>query len=550
MKYIKEHKINFIIITLLSIVIMLILGLDTNKLGHDIGFHVSNIKNLAEELDPLHFKFTAPLISENIADNLGYGLYIFYPALPHLTYAYAYKFLSIFNIDILMSILIVNILVTILSAIFVYLLAYKLCKNKNASLFASTIYILFPYRLSSIFIRYSINENFLTLFIPLILISLIYLKEHNYKRFYLFFIIGYLGMLNSHLMMSMYFTLFLILYIFIYRKEIFNKETIKVCIKAILFVSIFVLPQIILMYVHKDKYYLIFVDNYMNDPGYILDSLIGLKNYFFIDHDDWNVQFYIPIIVIITFIVSTYLILKNKDKEKKFYLFSLIEIILLLIFMSKLIPWDKMPGFLRMIQFSWRVEVFLVFYIALVAPYLITKIKFKYLTQILIVILICLTIPLIIHITERKYKIDDNDISIERATGNINEYYPVEYILLKDYYKKRGTDVKSFDDKAKIEIIKEDFPNIKFKVTESDNSTIELPRIYYLGYILYVDGKPHEINRSGAGLLQINNAKDGVYELKYKGPILYQIFNGIKYIFIVLFVSNLLYQKKKKSLKI
>lgn len=545
MKHLREHKKYLIIITLISIIVMLILGFDTKKLGHDMGFHVTNIENLAEELDPLHFKFTAPLISENIADNLGYGLYIFYPALPHLTYAYVYKFLSIFNIDVLTSILIVNILVTILSAIFLYLLAYKLSKNKNAALFASILFILFPYRLSSIFIRYSLNENFMTLFIPLILISLLYLKEHNYKRFYLFFIIGYIGILNSHLMMSMYFTLFLIPFLIIYRKEIFNKETIKASLKAILVVSIFVLPQIILMYAHKDKYYLIFSDNYMNSPNYILDSLLSLKNYFFIDHDDWNCQFYIPIIIIITFIISLYYIFKNKEKEKKFYIFSVLEIILLFIFMSPLIPWEKMPGFLRMIQFSWRVEIFLMYYLIIISMYLITKIKFKYLTIILIVGSILLTIPLGIHIVNREYEATKDVFILDRATGNVHEYYPIEYILAKDFYKTRGDKIISFDDKIKVDVIKEDFPNITFKVSGSENSNIEIPRLYYLGYKLHINGKPYEVTRSGVGLLQLNNAPNGLYELEYKGTLLYQIFNGIKYIFIVLFISYFIHKKYK-----
>ena len=59
-----------------------------------------------------------------------------------------------------------------------------------------------PYRLGDIVVRSAFNEVFTFLFMPLVLLGLLYLIEGNKKRFYLFFILGCSGLIYSQMVMA------------------------------------------------------------------------------------------------------------------------------------------------------------------------------------------------------------------------------------------------------------------------------------------------------------------------------------------------------------
>ena len=64
------------------------------------------------------------------------------------------------------------------------------------------------------------------IFLPMILSAVYALFQQNRKHFYLFFILGYNGGILSHLTLMVYFTLFLALFLFIYRRQVFTKKFI------------------------------------------------------------------------------------------------------------------------------------------------------------------------------------------------------------------------------------------------------------------------------------------------------------------------------------
>ena len=66
----------------------------------------------------ININFIMPVIG----NNLGYGLYMFYPFLPHFIYALLTFFLSIFKISTIDSILIINVFISIISSIVLYFL--------------------------------------------------------------------------------------------------------------------------------------------------------------------------------------------------------------------------------------------------------------------------------------------------------------------------------------------------------------------------------------------------------------------------------------------
>ena len=110
-KKLWEHKWALLGIVIFSIISMLPLLCNTHRLGHDTNFHTSNA-TVIESYISLNDPFPA-LISPRIANNLGYGINLFYPSLPHTILAYTYRIGKIFNPSILDSLAVLYTLITI-----------------------------------------------------------------------------------------------------------------------------------------------------------------------------------------------------------------------------------------------------------------------------------------------------------------------------------------------------------------------------------------------------------------------------------------------------
>ena len=101
-----------------------------------------------------------------------------------------------------------------------YYLAFDLTKNKYTSLLSSIIYLLTPYRMGDMIVRSSYNEIFIFLFFPMILLSLNRLI--NNKKYLVLFVVSYSGLILSHLVMSLYATLFIVIWALFFYKQLFQ----------------------------------------------------------------------------------------------------------------------------------------------------------------------------------------------------------------------------------------------------------------------------------------------------------------------------------------
>lgn len=552
--FVKEHKYFLGVLLVLSIAIMIYTGYHTNKLGHDMAFHVNNIENLASYLDFSKGHFLAPDISENIGGDLGYGLYLFYPSLPHLLYAYFYKFVSLFSMDIFTSILLFNTILTIVSTFLMYLLSYKLSGSKKVAFLTGLIFLLFPYRISNIFLRYALNESLLFVFIPLILLGLYEWKEGHFKSFYFYFIIGYIGIFYSHLMMSFYFTLILLPFFIYFRKEFCKKEYLFPFLKAVLFVAIFISPILVSFIENYGGKYLVYKPFYMTSPALVLLNTLHLQNYLNLNMDDWGVQTYFFFSVIVLFLMSVIWLFKNR-KKNNFYFYMLLAIFLCIFLTTSLFPWRSMPDMFLMIQFPWRFLTFLLIFVSLCAPICIkwfTK-KEAYFLLFVSVFLLLEGYPMLTHIRDRKYEVGEGSLSIELATGNMGEYFPIEYLEKKDayFYNREALGLVVLGKTSStFEPLEASFPSYRFEIKDASQTKVEFPRIYYKGYELHKGDKKYPIKRSQNGLIEATIVEDGIYTLTYTKTILKRVIIVFKYSFlvgIVIWIGVRKILKNKKS---
>lgn len=541
----KKNGLNFLIITIFAIISMLPLITMTNIQGHDTTFHLANIEVLTESLDNT---ILPQKIVKDIANNFGYGIHIFYPSLPHYTAAYTNKITNIIGFTTFDTMALLYTLISIVSGILLYNLAQKISNNNLIALTSSIIYLFIPYRLGDIIVRSAYNEVFTFLFIPIILLSLFELisKNRHNKKFFFLFVIGYTGLLYSHLSIALYFTLFLIPFIIIYRQQLFKKTTMLRILKAITTVTLLVLPMLIPIIEHKILgNYLVFKENYLTGLIYlqtfnntIYDYLIPQVNY------SWEIPMYINIIVIVMLLLTTIILFKNKNKDKKIIFLTWFSLCSFIVSLS-IFPWEYMPSFFYMIQFSWRCQTFLAIGISILAPLFLKYKKNSSLlliSSIVIILIIGTSIPLLQKLSTHTYTLENN-INPNYAMGHSKEYLPVNTYNHLDYFNNRDHSILIKQGEGIINLISDNVPNMNFTLTITEEPVvIELPRLYYLGYTLEGPNKTTLFENEN-GFIEATLTKSGNYTLTYTGTTIDRLaylgsLGGIAIIIIEIFKKN------------
>lgn len=548
----KQKGKYILAIFIFSIIIMLIDLPNGYIKGHDTDFHLATITAIVDQLSWDNLTVQEPL--KYIANGLGYGTNFFYPPIPHLIAAYITKLLNIFNIgNVAVGMRITQWLTFFASGVTFYFLGEKIFKNKKTAMLLSLFYMTAPYHLAEVFVRDSFSEMFIPIAIPLIVLGLLYLVEKNYKRFLSYFIVGYTIAIYSHLAMTIYFTIMILVTFFIvYFKQIFTKRNIMYLILAsgitLLLTSAFWMP---LLEIKIKGSYAIFIPDYMTGEDGLEYSTISISELFAFNREiDFHfIRYNLQLFVTVLFFISLIFIIKKKLWKEKIWIFLLLFTALSIIMITDLFPWYYAPDILQTLQFPWRLVIYITFGAILIAGITLKQIEnkkyFKIISCILLILTVLGTYIYIDHLEEEQ--IDIADINNEKAVGNEKEYLPEKAINNLEYFENRNNEIIIESGTGEITKILDDVPDLIFEVDTSEELTIELPRIYYMGYKLEVNGEEIELTESENGFLQATIQESGTYTLTYKKTIVMKIANIISIItFIVCVVFFIINTKREK----
>lgn len=542
MKIKRQHYIYITLLFVVSIMIILPLFLRPYYAGHDTKFHVANILSIIEQIQMGNIP-TSPILGK-IGYGLGYGTRLFYPPLAHTVTAYISYGLSNFGIDVLTSMKFVHLFVLFLSGITMYFLSYRLSNSKKIAFFSAIIYMSFPYHISDIYVRDSFAECFVFIFLPMIFSGVLELLNGNKNKFYLLFVLGYVGGIYSHLTLMVYFTLLLIAFLLFSRKQIFKKENLISFIYAsllILGISSMFLGNIIENH---------FMGNYVVfEPGEMTKrvsktALYPFEYFNIIPSLQSSIKHYFPVIVLFL-LIFTFV----KRKEISFFKYSknfLLVLGISFLLSTKLFPWKIVPHFFQMIQFPWRMQIFVGLIISLFAPLCLLKVKKKKLS-IFIVYALILSSYIAIDIPCDEV-MNINDIWWNGGMGWQKEYLPVVAKQNKDYIKKKKQTISFTAGEGSYKILENEMPNLIFEIDSNGVSTLELPRIYYPGYYLIDShGQKESASIGQYGLLEVKIPNSGIYHLEYIGTPLIRITRIISITTVIIFVCQCIYNLKKKN---
>lgn len=514
--------------------------------GDDTVFHLQNIHLYSESS-------VFSKIFPSYANNLGWGVGIFYPSLPHVFCGVILRFISKFGFSAILAIKILKVLIVFLAGLLMYILSLKLYKSKKKAMFSSIFYLSSSYFLVDVYMRDALNESMLFVFVPLVFLSFFYLFEaKNKKMFYICFISGYVGMIYSHLLLTVFFTLILIPFLILYIKQIFSNGNFKCFLIGtpivLGLVSTFIVP--LAEHMIKDLWFI---------PAYKNVWVLPFRGYFISDYyktsSNGLLFIYVSRIVLLLTVLGIYNLFfkKNEDYSKKFIGGILLISILSMVLTSLTIFWEMAPSFFKNIQFAWRLTIFSTFGLSLVATsgldniYNLFKEKYKYIMT--ISLLVCLSVFTYNNLSKVKFCDEVSYPLNYNIESGVKDYFPKSTLDNLGYVKKIKSDtINTLSGNANIKILDNSVPNMKFEVSNiEDEITIELPRLYYLGYVITdADGNKINYTEDKSGLIKLHIKHNGTYTVKYTGTNAYKISILLKIITIVFSVFILLNWWKNK----
>ena len=576
----KDSNWTYIVIILIVGLIIGLPLLQTNIRNTHDGF--IHLLRLIGTDDAVKMAQIPPIIAPEYCNGMGYAINLFYPALT----CYLPLIIKIFTPTYTLALKIFGIICIILSGFTMYKFVNEVTKKKVVALFAAILYIVAPYKLANVYIRYAIGEFMAAVFIPLVFLGLYNLFNSDGKKHY-YITIGAAGLILSHTVSTLYVAIFCAIYVLFFIKKLKEKEILKKCAINIVFIilisAMFVFPM--LEASSKAKYGIMDNDIMRTTNEFTSKNTLQFSQFIKDIEEEDGTTFVIGIPMLLLTIVSIYGVYKVDKKYKDtyiiFFIFSMISIIMC----TRFFPWKYVPSILCKLQYPWRMLGFFIFFASLLSAinlqWIIEKVCKKGNVQMGVSVIAIIVITVFglqtingfiqrdIQKSEQKYTLQGypREVSVdeeyEKSIMNnkkishmqINrEYLPVKALLLQDtYMKEREDKIYILSGSANINNEQKD----EYKLTAQlenieENTVLELPYIYYPGYKITIEnGNIMELKaeESENGYLQtkLEGIESGNIKVEYVGTLITKISYIISILSIMAFILYVVIEKIKSK---
>lgn len=453
-----------------------------------------------------------PLVDPDAAGGFGYSMNIFYGVLS--TY-----FIGLFRVILPTwgaSINLFLFLSLFLSGVFMYNFAKDFSKNDKIALLASLLYITAPYHLLDLYVRQAQGEFISFTFMPILFHGIYNLINDSGNKFYLI-VIGAVSLILTHILSTFMSLIFVILYLLLNIKKVFNKKIIiKLCICLLFIVTMSLITTIPLLEAKYSADYAVFDKNFMGTNPTLMNRFAISIDRLFADNiykEDVEIGYLhadtMPLILGLHVIISVFLlpmVISKCENKKDIYQFLFLGI-LCVILCLRIINWNYLPDIFSVIQFPWRFLQYGIFFLSIISAVSIFKIfdKFELKEMFIMIAIMLYTVnPLIGYITYSDrvedtmlYKTElftreDNTARVYSHGIASGEYLTMNGAGSYQYLKDRKHEPVILTGGGVIENVSTNGTRINFNIKSVDNSSIELPYMYYPGYTIYATGENGE----------------------------------------------------------
>lgn len=517
-------------------------------IGHDSLFHFARIAGTETALADGQIP---PLVSPNLCNGFGYAWNAFYSPLS----AYLPVIVNFFIKDFSVSFKLYIFMTVFLSGLFMYNFVKCVFTSRCMAMIAAIIYITAPYRIVEIFTRCALGEMTVFLFLPLIFHGLYSLFCGDGKKNYLL-TVGIAGVVLSHLLSVLIILPFVLAYAIFHLYKIRSKKIFFGLLINFIFSfalsCFFVVP---LLEEKKAAEYLIFQAGTMFTPEF--SQTMGTYLYqlllapfqsggsLYIGDADFatkEMTFAIGLQILVPLLIIPFVWPKlTEGYIKKTYILWLGMGLVALFVTTIYFPWVSVPAIFSVVQFPWRYLVIAIFTLSIIAGYNIYKsvndFEIKHFVVMIFLVLVYLQ-PLInktainfdMNFSMEKFMgidhIGDNEIHGRLSWGTaLMEYLPIKAFNNREYIGKRSQGVIVLTGGADITEEKKEGTHLAFSVNNTlDNTILELPFIYYLGYEVKITNQEEtklvQPQESKNGFLAVEippSVSGGLISVKYSG---------------------------------
>ncbi len=509
--------------------------------GHDLSFHLLRIEGLKEGLLSGAFPVR---IQPNWCNGWGYAVSVMYgdttlflPAVMRMigfTVQTAYKTFVI--------------AVNLMTAVIAWYCFYKICRNRYISLLGSLLYTAAPYRLCCIYIRAAFGEYTAMMFLPLIVLGFWYAfceeEGEDYGKKYLAPVIGFSGVIQTHVLTCQMIAIFIVLLCLIMIKRVLRKRTFLYLFKIVCLTAAanlwFLVPFI--RYFREDlvctlvkemapDYQVLgvslaelFAQEASGHYGYSWSELISLGNKFSIPLGNG---------LLLCAVFGLLVLWNDKIKEKKAVEIALAFGLLSVWMSTNLFPYHalqvsmpKLAAFLAKPGLPYRYLSLSCLFLALLAVLIFARVgnrlKQGFLTAMFFVIA-GTAVYQAFSFTDQTFYSGEFRINYDGASISTMELMGKEYLY-------RGTEIELTKEKAvngeNVTVIESSKKYNSMDVSCSAEGTgayLEVPMFYYPGYTaydLYAGKERMEVVRGDNNRIrvQLPEGYEGTVRIRFKEP--------------------------------
>lgn len=556
--HIKENKwVHYLIIIIIGTILSIPLYKMNIRDTHDGFLH---LLRLIGTKNSLKIGEIPPTIVPYFCNNWGYAMNLFYNPLV----TYIPLLLKIITPTYAIALKLFASLCIILSGITMYSFVNKVTNKRPLALFSAIIYLIVPYKLGDVYIRFAIGEFAAFVFLPILFIGVYNLfNQEGNKHYYI--AIGAIGLLLTHTVTTFYTAIICFVYILFNIKKLKEKEIIKKLIINVIFIllvsALFTMPMLEAKFSAE---YTIFDNELMvTNSEYVYENTLEISDLFIYNGNLLPQSYkksaiYIIGVPIFTLMCLTIFVYKKIDKKyKDFYIISWIFGIVSLFMCTKYCPWFLFPNILCTLQYPWRMLTFFAFFISFalgVNLYILIKMLFNknitrvVISSILIILIIIYTIPILLEFTS-----NDRTVDIEYESRILNnpkinymsinrEYMPKKALLLqRTYLKERNDETYILEGQASIiNENKEDFKDIVELENIQKNTILEFPYLYYPGYKITLEDNTKleaiETEHGFVGCKITQDIEKAKITVEYKGTAVTYVSYVISFVSFIIFV--------------
>lgn len=515
-------------------------------LQDDLLFHKTRLESYYEAVKHLNF---FPKVFSNMGNNYGYGADLFYPSIFLLPFAG----LRWLGFNFIHAFFLYQLILSLTTAVVAFKSIQKMTQSSNQGLLFASIYTLSTYRLIDQSARGALGETLAFIFLPIIL-QAVYAIFYANKKAWLSLAVGMSGLLASHLITAFYTGLFLVLFALINYKKI-TLERVKILLKAtvafLLLSAWYILPY--LEQTSKIVFNFTKVQLWGTGLNFTLKDLLGnsLANNSG-TFEQLKPNFGLFLLAILVYAVVNYK--KLSTSTQKVTLMMLAFIIL----STNLFFWSAFKEtFLAVIQFEWRLLIFVTLIGSLLATKVLTELNPTSRKKVFAIVLCSLTF-LTISFNQANFDNSKAKNSLMITNKNVKNFTESDLGHGKEYLVKVNQSVVDY--RTLIPVVRVNgnpyqsggqsptnrYNYSEYIVTANAPAIVQLPKFYYLGYQVLLDEAPTE-NYEKDGLLTVNmSSGQHIISVKYVGTPIQKVSLGISLISFLLF-SGFYFRRKAKG---